>query len=81
MSRLPNQDLPNFGQQVSTLRIDNFDVKSKWAKMAIFSDIFDFLGLFFEDAGQSLLAATQNSEILLDEAIEYRCLVFNLDVV
>lgn len=48
LSRLPNQDLPNFGQQVSTLRIDNFDVKSKWAyipiNLPIFAKFIEFCG-------------------------------------
>ena len=36
LSRQPNQVLPNFGQQMSRLRIHNNAVKSKWAYKPIF---------------------------------------------
>lgn len=84
LSRLPKQELPNYGQQVSTLRICNIDVKSKWAKCLIFGYFCENLAgqaLFLEDSGKGFLATAQHRELIADEIFENCRLVFDLDVV
>ena len=85
LSRLPNQELPNYGQQVSTLRICNFDVKSRWRQLGRFFPNFLKLGclalVFLEDTGQGLLSAAKDRELIPDEGVKKGTLVFDLDVV